>query len=243
MELLNLSQLLISLLTLTLLEIILGIDNLVFISILSSRLPKHKQALARRIGLLLALFTRLFLLASALWLTTLTNPLFTVLSFAISGRDIFLIAGGIFLLYKATQEIHTEFEGEDSLEPQHKSARFSLVVTQIAVLDIIFSLDSVLTAVGMTQSFTIMALAITLAIFMMIFASEPISAMINKYPTLKMLALSFLLLIGTVLIADGFHFEIPRGYIYFAISFSVLVEALNHMRIRIRKRRKTTAKN
>lgn len=226
-----------SLVTLTFLEIILGVDNLVFISILSSRLPPQQQKLGRRVGLLLALFTRLVLLASVLWIVKLTKPLFTVMNIAFSGRDIFLILGGLFLLYKSTGEIHAEFEGGEHVKIRRKAASFFWVVVQIAILDIVFSLDSVITAVGMTQEFWVMALAICIAIATMIFASEPLSRIVANLPTIKMLALSFLLLIGTVLIADGFHFHVPREYIYFALSFSLLVESLNLLLARRRKRK------
>lgn len=226
-----------SFITLSILEVVLGIDNLVFLAIISQRLPKHQQAKARKVGLTLAWVTRLLLLASAIWLTKLTTPLFTLFDYAFSGRDIFLIAGGLFLLVKATQEIHTELEPEpvpDASIGVTKKSSFSVIVTQIALLDIIFSLDSVLTAIGLTQRFYLMAAAITLAIIAMVFASEPLSAFIEKHPTIKMLALSFLILIGAILIADGFHTYIPRGYIYFAMAFSLLVECLNHLK---RKRR------
>jgi predicted tellurium resistance membrane protein TerC len=181
--------------------------------------------------------TRLLLLASAIWLTKLTTPLFTIFDHAFSGRDIFLITGGLFLLTKATQEIHAEIEPLDKDKPtvSAKKASFSMIVTQIAILDIVFSLDSVLTAIGLTQHFYLMAAAITIAIIAMIFASEPLSAFVEKHPTIKMLALSFLILIGMVLIADGFSFHIPRGYIYFAMAFSLGVEVLNQVR---RKRRR-----
>lgn len=231
------SDILISLVTLTFLEIVLGVDNLVFISIISSRLPAHQQKLARRVGLLLALISRLLLLASVLWIIGLTKPLFTVFGSPFSGRDIFLILGGLFLLYKSTFEIHTEFEGENEPKIRKKTAVFGLVVLQIALLDIVFSLDSIFTAVGLTQQFWIMATAIIIAIMTMIFSSEPLSRFVMKHPTIKMLALSFLLLIGTILIADGFGFHVPRGYIYFALSFSVLVETLNLFAARKRKKK------
>ena len=233
------TDVLISLLTLTFLEVILGIDNLVFISIAVNRLAINKQKFARRLGLLLALATRLLLLASVLWMIKLTRPLFTVMGVAFSVRDLFLIGGGLFLLYKSTFEIHTEVEGKVGVLKGYFSSIF-MVVIQIAVLDIIFSLDSVFTAVGMTQNYWIMATAITITIIAMLFASEPLSAFVTKRPTVKMLALSFLLLIGTVLIADGFHFHVPRQYIYFALTFSLLVEMLNTLRAR--KRRKKTLK-
>lgn len=224
----QLLDILLSFATLTILEVILGIDNLVFLAIISQRLPKELQPKARKFGLTLAWVTRLLLLASAVWLTKLTQPLISLFSYSFSGRDLFLILGGVFLLAKATQEIHTE------LEPVHsktilniKPARFSMVVTQIAILDIIFSLDSVLTAIGLTQRFWLMAAAITVAIIAMVFASEPLSKFVERHPTIKMLALSFLILIGMVLIADGFATHIPRGYIYFAMAFSLFVEILN----------------
>lgn len=228
-----------SLITLTILEVVLGIDNLVFLAIISQKLPKHQQERARKIGLTLAWVTRLILLASAVWITKLTTPIISFSQWEFSGRDIFLIAGGIFLLIKATQEIHHELEPEDSglknSLTSNKKSKFSVVVTQIAILDIIFSLDSVLTAIGLTQRFWLMAVAITIAIIAMVFASEPLSRMIERHPTLKMLALSFLILIGTVLIADGFAVHIPRGYIYFAMGFSMLIEFLNMAK---RKRQK-----
>ncbi len=217
----------ISLLTLTVLELVLGVDNLIFIAIVSSRLPVKKQKPARRFGLLLALVTRLLLLAMAFWLAHLTAPLFHIDDFAVSGRDIFLFLGGVFLLYKATQEIHTELEGEEEQSTKKKSVSMTSVIIQIAILDIVFSLDSVITAVGMTPHFWIMAVAITIAIIAMIFVSEPLSKFIYRHPTVKMLAFSFLLLVGTVLVADGLHFHIPRGYVYFAVTFSIVVESLN----------------
>lgn len=222
-----------SLFTLTLLEIILGIDNLIFLTILSQKLPKAQQAHARRIGLTLAWVTRLLLLASAIWLTKLVEPVFKIAEIGFSWRDIFLFVGGLFLLAKATQEIHHE------LEPSHRPAtpkikvnQFGWVITQIALLDIIFSLDSVLTAIGLTQQFWSMATAISIAILAMIFASEPLSRFVERHPTIRMLALSFLILIGMVLIADSFDFHIPRGYIYCAMGFSLLVELLNLIRIK-----------
>lgn len=220
-------EVLLSLLTLTFLEIVLGVDNLIFISIASAKLPLNQQKAARRVGLLLALFTRLLLLASVVWLIGLTKPLLTVFGHGFSGRDLFLIAGGLFLLFKSTQEIHGEFEMADEVKAKAKYAKFSLIVIQIAILDIVFSLDSIFTAVGMTQKFWIMAMAITIAIICMIFASEPLGKFVLSKPTIKMLALSFLILIGTILIADGFGYHVPREYIYFALAFSVGVESLN----------------
>lgn len=229
-------DILLSLSTLTILEVILGIDNLVFLTILSHKLPKNQQRKARQLGLTLAWVTRLLLLASAVWVIKLTTPWFTIFGMPFSGRDLFLIAGGMFLLTKATQEIHAEVDpyAETKQRVPFKRVSFNLVIIQIAILDIVFSLDSVLTAIGLTQRFWLMATAITIAIIAMVFASEPLSRFVEKNPTIKMLALSFLILIGMVLIADGFEFHIPRGYIYFAMGFSLLIEFLNMLR---RKRR------
>jgi predicted tellurium resistance membrane protein TerC len=229
-----------SLITLTILEIVLGIDNLVFLAIITQRLPKHQQSYARKLGLTLAWVTRLMLLASAIWLTKLTSPLFTLFSNDISWRDIFLIGGGVFLLVKATQEIHGEMEpSPESTSRSAKAANFSWIITQIALLDIIFSLDSVLTAIGLTNNFFIMATAISIAILTMLFASEPLSRFVENHPTVKMLALSFLILIGMVLIADGLDNHIPRGYIYFAMGFSLFVELLNIVSRKRRQHRKS----
>lgn len=234
----ELMDIILSFLTLTILEIVLGIDNLIFLAIITQRLPKHQQKHARRLGLTLAWITRLMLLASALWLTKLTYPIFTIFNNDISWRDIFLILGGLFLLVKATQEIHGEMEpAPHQPSVTVKTTSFGWIALQIAVLDIIFSLDSVLTAIGLTNKFWIMAAAITIAIITMLFASEPLSAFVEKHPTIKMLALSFLILIGMVLIADGLDSHIPRGYVYFAMGFSLFVELLN---IVSRKRKKTT---
>lgn len=217
-----------SLATLTVLEVVLGIDNLVFITITTQNLPQEQRKRARELGLTFAWVTRLILLASAIYITRLTLPLFTVFDFSVSGRDLFLILGGLFLVAKATQEIHHEMEPVGTEEKVlKKSAKFNVVIAQIALLDIIFSLDSILTAIGLTQNFWIMAIAITIAILAMIFASTPLSTFVEKNPTVKMLALSFLILIGMVLLADGMHFHIPRGYIYFALGFSIFVEMLN----------------
>jgi predicted tellurium resistance membrane protein TerC len=219
-----------SLLTLTVLEIVLGVDNLVFIAILAGRLPKARQGAARRVGLALALITRLGLLASIAWIISLTEPVFTVIDHAVSWRDIILIAGGFFLLYKGTAEIHHRMEDEDQAEGAgRKHGTFAGVVLQIMVLDIVFSLDSVITAVGMSGSFWVMASAIVIAVALMLAASGPLADFIDRHPTVKMLALSFLLLIGMTLIADGAGFHVPKGYIYAAIGFSILVEALNQL--------------
>jgi predicted tellurium resistance membrane protein TerC len=223
-----------SLLALTVLEVILGIDNLVFLAILTERLPRESRKRARRWGLMFAWVTRLLLLASAVWLVRLTTPLIVLGDLALSARDLFLLGGGAFLIAKATQEIHHEVEPEVLEEPKAGGViagviapSFSRVVFQVGIMDIIFSLDSVLTAVGLTPHFWVMAVAITFAIVIMIWASEPVSAFIENHPTIKMLALSFLILIGMLLVADGLAFHIPRGYVYFAMGFSLGVEALN----------------
>ncbi len=218
----------ISLSTLTLLEIVLGIDNLVFLAIISHRLPKSQQQKARQIGLTLAWITRLILLACALWITKLTSPLFTLAGNEFSGRSIFLLLGGLFLIFKSTQEIHLEMNPDTPpANISRKANQFILIVMQIAILDIVFSLDSVLTAIGLTQHFSLMAIAITIAILAMMFVSEALSRFIETHSSIKMLALSFLLLIGMVLITDSFGVNIPRGYIYFAIVFSLFIETLN----------------
>jgi len=222
---------LVALVTLTFLEIVLGVDNVIFISILSSKLPEPKQAPARRIGLLAAMGMRILLLLSIVWIIRLTAPLFTVLGRAISGRDIILMGGGLFLLAKATTEIHERLEGEEGQKTARVRPSFAAVITQIAMLDIVFSLDSVITAVGMANQITIMVTAVILAVGVMMFSAGPISAFVNRHPTVKVLALSFLLLIGIALIGDGLDMHIPKGYIYFAMGFSVFVEMIN-LRIR-----------
>jgi predicted tellurium resistance membrane protein TerC len=228
-----------SLVTLTALEIVLGIDNLVFIAILAARLPAERQNRARQAGLALALISRLALLASIAWIIGLTRPVFDLFGHAVSWRDIVLIGGGFFLLYRGTREIHDRIEGDDPEEggPPERSS-FAGVVAQIVVLDIVFSLDSVITAVGMANEFWVMAAAITIAVAIMLAASMPLAAFVERYPTVKMLALSFLLLIGMTLIADGAGFHVPKGYIYAAISFSVGVEALNQLVARRRRSRR-----
>lgn len=231
-------DILFSLITLIVLEAVLGIDNLVFISILSGRLPEHNQKSARRVGLILAWITRLILLGCAFWIIKLTKPILHLAEFGLSWHDIFLLAGGLFLLAKGTREIHTEMElAAQHEQPSAKSANYFSVIVQIAVFDIIFSLDSILTAVGLTKRYWVMATAITVAILIMILASEPFTRFINRHPTIKMLALSFLILIGMVLIADGLHFDIPRGYLYFAVCFSLFVEFLNNLAAKKRKNR------
>lgn len=227
MEMLLDPQVWASLLTLTALEIVLGIDNLVFISILSNNLPEHQQASARRTGLAAAVITRLLLLATIAWLAGVTQPLFFVMDHAVSLRDIVLIGGGLFLLAKGTTEIHTTVEGVEEEMRAPKAASFVAVIVQIMILDIVFSLDSVITAVGMAQHLSIMATAIVIAVAVMLFAAEPLSRFIHEHLSVKMLALSFLILVGVALIADGMGFHIPKGYLYFAIAFSVAVEALN----------------
>ena len=217
-----------SLLTLVLLEIVLGVDNLIFLAILVARLPKHQQRKARILGLGFALVTRIALLGALFWITKLTTPLFSVLGLAISGRDIVLIAGGLFLMYKSVQEIHNHItHSPESHTIKSKHAGLFSTIVQIGIIDIVFSLDSVITAVGMAEHLEVMVLAIIIAVLMMMFAAEVISKFIDTYPTLKILALAFLLIVGIVLLADGLHFEIPRGYVYFAMFFSLGVELLN----------------
>jgi len=222
---------LVALVTLTFLEIVLGVDNVIFISILSSKLPEPKQAPARRIGLLAAMGMRILLLLSIVWIIRLTAPLFTVLGRAISGRDIILMGGGLFLLAKATTEIHERLEGEEGQKTARVRPSFAAVITQIAMLDIVFSLDSVITAVGMAEDIIIMVTAVILAVGVMMFSAGPISAFVNRHPTVKVLALSFLLLIGISLVGEGLGMHIPKGYIYFAMGFSVFVELIN-LRVR-----------
>ena len=232
----------ISLLTLTVLEVILGIDNIVFISILAGKLPKEQQHKARQTGLALALITRVLLLCGLAWMVKLTAPLFHIPAFLllkephpVSGRDLILICGGLFLLWKSTREIHEKLEGEDGAVSRRIAPTFASVVVQILLLDIVFSLDSVITAVGMARQLGVMIAAVILAlIFMLVYAGR-ISDFIHKHPSLKMLALSFLILIGCALVAEGFHKEIPKGYIYFSMAFSVGVEGLN-IRMRTKQR-------
>jgi predicted tellurium resistance membrane protein TerC len=231
-----------SLVTLIALEIVLGIDNLVFISILSGRLPLEQQKRARRLGLALALVTRLMLLAAIAWIVTLTEPFVHIAGFALSWRDVILVVGGLFLLYKGTHEIHNEVEGaEGEPIPRNRGATLTMIVAQIAVIDIVFSLDSVITAVGMADHLWVMAVAVIAAVAVMLAASEPLSKFVEERPTVKMLALSFLLLIGVVLVADGLHFHIPKGYVYFALAFSVSVEFMNQWVRRRAKRAREAA--
>ena len=215
--------------TLTALEIVLGIDNIIFIAILAGKLPEHQRERARVIGLALAMGTRLLLLFSLVWMMSLTAPLFTIFSQEISGRDLILLLGGLFLIYKSTVEIHEKLEGVEHTETLSTKthAKFANVVIQIGLLDIVFSLDSVITAIGLANQLWVMAVAIIIAVIIMMISSGSISEFIDQRPTIKMLALSFLLLIGVMLIGEGFDLHIPKGYIYFAMAFSVMVELLN----------------
>jgi predicted tellurium resistance membrane protein TerC len=221
--------------TLTALEIVLGVDNIIFISILCGRLPRHQQARARTLGLAFAMLTRLGLLFSLTWLMSLTAPLFT-LGKDISGRDLILIGGGLFLLWKSVHEIHNALEGDEDDPSAVRAASFGAVIAQIAIIDIVFSLDSVITAVGLVDELEIMAIAIIVAVGVMMVAAGPISRFVDEHPTIKMLALTFLILIGIALIGEGWDLHIPKGYIYFAMAFSVAVEMLN---LRLRSRMKS----
>ncbi len=217
--------------TLTALEIVLGIDNIIFISILTGKLPRHKQAKARIVGLGFAMFSRIALLLSLTWMMKLTSPLFSVLGNAISGRDLILITGGLFLLGKSTLEIHEKLEGAEGQTSARAVSSFAALIVQIMLLDIVFSLDSIITAIGMARDLWVMITAVVLAVvFMMVFSGK-VSDYVDRHPTIKILALSFLILIGVALIGDGLEMHIPKGYIYFAMAFSVVVEMLN-MRIR-----------
>jgi predicted tellurium resistance membrane protein TerC len=222
---------LIALVTLTFLEIVLGVDNVIFISILSGKLRQEEQLRARRTGLIAAMVMRILLLFSLAWIIRLTAPLFTVFEHPVSGRDLILILGGLFLLAKATLEIHDKLEGEEGHASARVAPSFASVIFQIMLLDIVFSLDSVITAVGMADDLSIMVTAVVVSVGIMMFAAETISAFVNRHPTVKVLALSFLLLIGLSLIADGFGVHVPKGYIYFAMGFSVFVEMIN-LRVR-----------
>ncbi|MCU0868115.1 MAG: TerC family protein [Burkholderiales bacterium] len=219
--------------TLTLLEIVLGVDNIIFISILVGRLPDAVRNRARRIGLLMAMGSRIALLMSLAWIMRLTEPLFTVASMEVSGRDLILIGGGLFLLWKSVHEIHNSLEGDEHAGSTPATATFAGVVAQIAVIDIIFSLDSVITAVGLAEHLSVMVLAILLSVAVMMFAARPIGEFVDRHPTVKMLALSFLILVGFTLIVEGFDVHVPKGYVYFAMAFSVGVELLN---IQLRRR-------
>jgi predicted tellurium resistance membrane protein TerC len=225
--------------TLTALEIVLGIDNIIFLSVLVGRLPEKQRVFARRVGLGLAMIARLALLFSISWVMGLTEPWLTVFSQAISGRDLILIGGGMFLLAKATLEIHHSLEGSEGSDPAVGVASLAMVLAQIALLDLVFSLDSVITAVGLVEQVSIMAIAIILAVVVMLMAAKSIGVFVDEHPTIKILALSFLILVGVTLMVEGFDVHVPKGYIYFAMAFSVAVEMLN---IRMRKNRASPVK-
>ena len=227
------SELIIALVTLTVLEVVLGVDNVIFISILSAKLPQSQQKRARRIGLLGAMLMRIALLFSITWIARLTEPLVSPFGHQLSGRDLILLLGGAFLIAKATYEIHERLEGETGHRSGRVAASFAAVITQVMLLDIVFSLDSVITAIGMANNLFVMVTAVILAVLLMLVAAEPISSFVEEHPTIKVLALSFLLLIGMSLVADGFGQHISKGYIYFAMGFSVFVEMIN---IRVRKK-------
>ena len=224
--------------TLTLLELVLGIDNIIFISILVDKLPKAQRELGRRIGLFMAMFMRIGLLLVLAWIVGLVTPLFTVLGQEISGRDAILISGGLFLIWKSTGEIHQALEGEEGHGPSAVKATFTAVILQIMVVDMVFSLDSIITAVGMVDSLAVMIAAVIASVGLMMVFAGAIGRFVSKHPTIKMLALSFLVLIGVVLIAEGFDYHVPKGFVYFAMAFSVTVEMLN---IRMRKKSATPA--
>ena len=239
MELLADPQAWIAFLTLTALELVLGIDNIIFISILVDRLPPARREFTRRIGLALAMLMRIALLLTLTWMVGLTAPLFAVLGEQISGRDLILIAGGVFLLWKATGEIHALMEGEN--EADHRVAStFAGILVQIAIIDLVFSLDSIITAVGMVDEIEVMIAAVVAAVLLMMVFAGPIGRFVSRHPTVKMLALSFLIMVGMALVADGLDFHVPKGYIYFAMAFSVLVEMLNlRMRSKMRPATRT----
>ncbi len=220
-------QIWIALLTLIALEIVLGIDNIIFISILAAKLPPEQQSRGRKTGLGLAMGVRILLLFSLSWIAQLTTSLFYIFEHGVSGRDLILLGGGLFLLGKATWEIHGKLEGEEGHASSKVKATFSSVIIQILLLDIVFSLDSVITAVGMVDQIWVMVAAVIISVGVMMLAADGVSNFVEQHPTVKMLALSFLLLIGFSLVAEGWHFHIPKGYIYFAMGFSVLVEVLN----------------
>jgi len=233
MELLLQPEAWIAFLTLTALELVLGIDNIIFISILVDKLPKARQEFTRRIGLFLAMFMRIALLSLLAWIVSLEEALFTIFSKGISGRDLILILGGLFLLWKSTKEVHQLLEGEEGSGNVKLRASFAAIVTQIVIIDLVFSLDSIITAVGMVSHVEIMIAAVVASVGLMMLFAGAIGRFISDHPTIKMLALSFLLLIGALLVADGFGHSVPKGYVYFALAFSVGVEMLN---IRLRKK-------
>lgn len=223
-----------ALITLTVLEIVLGIDNIIFLTLLVGKLPEHKRAFARQFGLLAAMGTRILLLLSVAWLAKLVEPLFEVMGHPVSGRDLVLLLGGLFLIYKAVTEIHSSLEGGEEMHgPKHIAHTLPLIIAQIAIIDIVFSLDSVITAVGLAEHVAVMVAAIVIAIGVMMVAAKPIGEFVEEHPTIKMLALSFLVLVGVALVAEGMGEEIPKGYLYFAMAFSFVVEMLN---LRLRKR-------
>jgi len=227
------TEFLIALVTLTVLEIVLGVDNVIFISILSGKLKPEERKRARRVGLIAAMLMRIALLFSITWMARLTDPLFGIMGKEFSGRDLILILGGLFLLAKSTYEIHDRLEGEHGHAEGRVAASFASVIGQVMLLDIVFSLDSVITAIGMSDNLTVMVSAVVIAVLVMLVAAESISAFVEDHPTIKVLALSFLLLIGLTLVADGMGQHIPKGYVYFAMGFSVFVEMIN---IRVRKK-------
>ena len=223
-----------ALITLTVLEIVLGIDNIIFLTLLVGKLPEHKRGFARQFGLLAAMGTRILLLLSVAWLAKLVEPLFDVMGHPVSGRDLVLLLGGLFLIYKAVTEIHGSLEGGEEMHgPKHIAHTLPLIIAQIAIIDIVFSLDSVITAVGLADHVAVMVAAIVIAIGVMMIAAKPIGEFVEEHPTIKMLALSFLVLVGVALVAEGMGEEIPKGYLYFAMAFSFVVEMLN---LRLRKR-------
>lgn len=232
----------IALVSLTVLEIVLGIDNIIFISILSNRLPEHQRRRARTLGLGLAMFTRIGLLFSISWIARLTTELFSVWGHGVTGRDLVFLVGGLFLIWKATQEIHERLEGQTHETRGPAVATFTSVITQIILLDVVFSLDSVITAVGMANDLAVMIIAVVIAVGIMMFAAGPVSEFVENHPTVKMLALAFLIMIGVSLLADGLGQHIPKGYIYFAMAFSVGVEFLNLRAAKVSERQREPVK-
>ncbi|WP_298234696.1 TerC family protein [uncultured Azohydromonas sp.] len=239
MELLTDPQAWIAFFTLTALELVLGIDNIIFISILVDKLPRERREFARRLGLFLAMFMRVGLLLVLAWIVGLVEPLFTVLNQEISGRDLILILGGLFLVWKSTGEIHQALEGEEGHESKAVATSFGAVILQIMVIDLVFSLDSIITAVGMVEEVAVMIAAVVASVGMMMLFAGPIGRFVSDHPTIKMLALSFLVAVGVVLLAEGFGHHVPKGYIYFAMAFSLVVEMLN---LRMRKRAEQPAR-